>query len=195
MRKLILPAFALMVLAQWIVPVKMIVDSEAVLTKGTAYRFRTEPIDPSDPFRGKYVTLRYHAQRFETDTLTKYDEGTEVYAELAADSMGYVKIKNLFTDPSESPGHNMLKTTIGYVWVNEGKQIVNLNFSFDRFYMEESKASEAEHVYWNAQRDSTQVAYAIVKIRNGQGIIENVMINDRPILEIVREMNEKETPK
>ncbi|HNC31562.1 MAG TPA: hypothetical protein PKX08_16240, partial [Cyclobacteriaceae bacterium] len=59
----------------------------------------------------------------------------------------------------------------------------------------ESKASETERVYWDAQRDSAQVAYAIVRIQDGQGIIEELMINDRPILEIVRELNEKEVQK
>jgi uncharacterized membrane-anchored protein len=195
MKKLILPAFALMVLAQWMVPAKMILDSEAVLTSGTEYKFRTEPIDPSDPFRGKYVTLRYNAQRFETDTLYMYEEGQEVYALLALDSAGYVEIANLNPDPPTDQDYNILKTNIGYVWINNGRQIINLNFSFDRFYVEESKASETEQVYWNAQRDSAKVAYAVVKILNGQGIIKDVMINDRPILEIVQEMNEKETLK
>jgi uncharacterized membrane-anchored protein len=195
MKKLILPAFALMVLAQWMVPAKMILDSEAVLTSGTEYKFRTEPIDPSDPFRGKYVTLRYNAQRFETDTLYMYEEGQEVYALLALDSAGYVEIANLYPDHPADNDYNILKTNIGYVWINNGRQIINLNFSFDRFYVEESKASETEQVYWNAQRDSAQVAYAVVKILNGQGIIKDVMINDRPILEIVREMNEKEALK
>lgn len=195
MKKLILPAFALMVLAQWMVPAKMILDSEAVLTSGTEYKFRTEPIDPSDPFRGKYVTLRYNAQRFETDTLYMYEEGQEVYALLALDSAGYVEIANLYPDRPADNDYNILKTNIGYVWINNGRQIINLNFSFDRFYVEESKASETEQVYWNAQRDSAKVAYAVVKILNGQGIIKDVMINDRPILEIVREMNEKEALK
>lgn len=194
MKKLILPAFALMVLAQWMVPAKMILDSEAVLTTGTEYKFRTEPIDPSDPFRGKYVTLRFNAQRYETDTLYKFNEGQEAYALLGVDSAGYVEITNLYPDPPTNLD-NVLKTNIGYVWINDGRQNINLNFSFDRFYLEESKASQAEQVYWNAQRDSAQVAYAIIKIRNGQGIIQDVMINDQPILEIVREMNEKEAQK
>lgn len=195
MKKLILPAFALMVLAQWMVPIKMILDSEKVLRTGTTYKFMTEPIDPSDPFRGKYVTLRFNAERFETDTLHKYEEGQEVYASLSLDSAGYVIIDHVYQELPVNPDNNFLKTTIGYVWINQEKQMIDLNFSFDRFYMEESKASDAEQVYWIAQRDSTQVAYAVVKILNSQGIIESVMINDRPIVEIVRELNEKEALK
>jgi uncharacterized membrane-anchored protein len=195
MRKLILPAFALMVLAQWAVPIKMIVDSESVLKSGTEYRFRTEPIDPSDPFRGKYVTLRFNAERFETDTMYKFTNGEQVYALLSVDSLGFAQVRNLYPYQPTDQDFNMLKTRVSYASVFEGKQSVTLDFSFDRFYVEESKASQTERVYWNAQRDSAQVAYAVVRIQNGQGIIEELMINNRPILEIVRELNEKETRK
>ncbi len=192
MKKLILPAFALMVLAQWIVPIKTILDSEAVLKEGQVYRFKTRPIDPSDPFRGKYVTLNYEAERFETDTASGFSEDQSVYAVLKEDQNGYSTIKQLYSDLPEGEEH-FLKTTVRYVW-NESsdRQVVQLNFPFNRFYVEESKASDAEQAYWNAQQDSTRVSYAVIRIKNGQGMLENVMIDDRPILEIVREMNEKE---
>ncbi|HNC29170.1 MAG TPA: YbaK/EbsC family protein, partial [Cyclobacteriaceae bacterium] len=63
MKKLILPAFALMVLAQWAVPIKMIADSESVLTSGTEYKFRTEPVDPAEMQRmfEEQVTPRVRA--------------------------------------------------------------------------------------------------------------------------------------
>ncbi len=50
--------FAVMCLAQWIVPGKMVYDSENTIAEGTLYKFKTAPVDPSDPLRGKYVTLR-----------------------------------------------------------------------------------------------------------------------------------------
>lgn len=192
MKKLILPAFALMVLAQWAVPIKMIVDSESVLTSGIEYKFRTEPVDPSDPFRGKYVTLRFNAAQFQTDTSYKFANGEQVYALLSVDSAGFAQVNNLYADNPSDQNFNILKTRVSYASIYDGKQSVTLDFSFNRFYVEESKASETERVYWEAQRDSAQVAYAIVSIQNGQGIIKELMINDRPILEIVRELNEKE---
>lgn len=195
MKKLIVPAFALMVLAQWMVPVKMILDSESVLDEGTVYHFKTQPIDPSDPFRGKYVTLRFDVSRVETDTLYRYESGETVYALLSVDSAGFVKIENISPQQPAQLNNTLLQTTVRYASSYNGRQNVQLQFSFERFYVEESKAVATEQVYWNAQGDSTQVAYAVVKVRNGQGIIENVMINDRPILEIVREMKTTETLK
>jgi uncharacterized membrane-anchored protein len=195
MKKLILPAFALMIVAQWAIPIKTIIDSEAVLQDGTTWRFKTQPVDPSDPFRGKYVVLSFEADQFEDYTLTKYDEGETVYAELAEDSLGFATVTKLHTKRPDDLTGKYLKTKVRYSFSNNGKQRVTLDFSFDRFYVEESKASDTERVYWNAQRDSTLTTYAFVKVNKGQAIIENVMINDRPILEIVRELNEKEIHK
>ena len=59
-QKITIPAFILMVLAQLYVPASMIFQKERVITQGTAYKFRTAPIDPNDPFRGKYITLSFN---------------------------------------------------------------------------------------------------------------------------------------
>lgn len=190
MKKLILPAFVIMALLQWAVPVKLILNNQTVLSEGEVYKFRTQPIDPSDPFRGKYVTLRFTVERFETDTVQKFTEGQEVYAALAHDPAGFVKIKALYAEQPDPLDNTILKTTIGYTWIHDNKQLVSMRIPFNRFYVEESMASDAEQAYWMAQADSTQVTYALVKVRKGYGVIENVMINGRPILQIVKEMNE-----
>ena len=57
---------------------------------------------------------------------------------------------------------------------------------------EKPKASEAERLYWESQLDSVrQDVYATIRVHHGKAALENVMINDRPITDIVREMNSK----
>jgi hypothetical protein len=63
------------------------------------------------------------------------------------------------------------------------------NLPFDRFYLEESKASEAERVYWQAQRDTAQVAYGLVTIGKGRAVLTDVMINDRSVVDIITDLN------
>ena len=53
-----------MVMVHLYVPAKMIFNKEAVLAQGKDYRFKTAPIDPYDPFRGKYIDLYYEANAF-----------------------------------------------------------------------------------------------------------------------------------
>ena len=47
--------FIIVVCAQLFVPSQMIFQQEDVLKTGTAFKFKTQPVDPSDPFKGKYI--------------------------------------------------------------------------------------------------------------------------------------------
>jgi hypothetical protein len=53
--------------------------------------------------------------------------------------------------------------------------------------MEESKAPEAEKLYWEALRDTVQVAYGLVSIGKGQAVLQNVFVNDKAIADIIEE--------
>ena len=188
MKKIILPLFGIMCLAQWIVPGKMIYDSENVIAEGTIYKFKTEPIDPSDPFRGKYITLRFEAEFIEFKDTTDWQSGDEIFVTFTTDSAGFAKAENGYR--SAPPGESYLRTKVSYVNNYPDDHRIFFQLPFDRFYLEESKASEAERLYWKAQQDSAQVAYGLVSIGPGQAVLTDVMINDRSIVDVVEEMND-----
>ena len=52
-------AFLAVVAAQLIVPVALIGANELALATGTHVTLLTQPVDPLDPFRGRYVALSY----------------------------------------------------------------------------------------------------------------------------------------
>jgi hypothetical protein len=47
MKKITIGLFLAMCLFQWLVPARMIYDSETVIREGIPYKFKTLPIDPS----------------------------------------------------------------------------------------------------------------------------------------------------
>ncbi|MBD3630847.1 hypothetical protein [Cyclobacterium sp.] len=51
--------------------------------------------------------------------------------------------------------------------------------------MEESKANDAELAYLESQVDSTQAAYAVVRIKEGEAVLKEELINGVTIREIV----------
>lgn len=59
MKKLPLIALGLLIAVQFAVPFKMIQGKENILRNGTEFKFKTRPIDPADPFQGRYVRLAY----------------------------------------------------------------------------------------------------------------------------------------
>ena len=47
--------FIVVAIAQLFIPTQMILNQETILKTGKPYRFKTQPVDPSDPFKGKYI--------------------------------------------------------------------------------------------------------------------------------------------
>ncbi|HMB62545.1 MAG TPA: hypothetical protein VKN36_05700, partial [Eudoraea sp.] len=65
------------------------------------------------------------------------------------------------------------------------------DYPFDRFYMEESKANEAELTYRQSQRDTSKITYALVRIKNGEAVLKDVMIDGISIRELVKTKEEE----
>jgi len=192
MRYIIVGVFIVMVIAQWAVPVSMIMGEEDNLKNGTEYRFKTRPVDPSDPFRGKYVTLSFEAEQYSpADTNeTHFERDDEVYATIAPDEDGFAKVIHISAEP---PGDvdAYLQTKVMYANVYDGEGHVTLDFPFNRFYLEESKASDAERLAWSSRDDSTRVTYAKVMVGKGQASLVDVIVNDTSIVDVVRRINQK----
>lgn len=195
--------FAAMVLAQWWVPVGMISGSNKILDEGTPMKFRCAPVDPNDPFRGKYIVLEFDIARFEMDTSHGFERGQEVYITFQKDSLGFDRIKEINADPVKLKGP-YLKTTIDYINRNNSFELIdqidttdvagkNLNkvemdvISFDlpfrRFYLEETKAPQAEDLYRKGVNDTTGNTYGLVYLLKGEARIKDVMIRDTSVLE------------
>ena len=189
MKTLALPLFVVMCIAQWFIPGKMIYDSETVIVEGVSYKFKTQPIDPSDPFRGKYITLNFDANSIIVPDSGDWQSGEDIFVTFTTDSAGFAKASGIYRTEPETVSY--LKTTVSYFNTYE-KFEVFYNIPFDRFYLEESKASQAEQLYWQAQLDTVQVAYGVVTIGKGLAVLTDVKINDRSIVEIINDLNSKD---
>ncbi|WP_452601404.1 GDYXXLXY domain-containing protein [Pontimicrobium sp. MEBiC06410] len=174
--------FVLIALVQLFIPIQMILGQETILDSGTAYKFRTEPIDPTDPFRGKYITLRYNINSAITPDTTWLRQD-DVYVYIKKDSLGFAQL----TQVSKKP----LPVKEDYViakasWYNYNTNTLRFNLPFNRFYMEESKAKPAEEAHREAQRDTIpNNTYALVYVKEGDAVLKNVIINKVPIADYV----------
>lgn len=184
-KKLLLPLFALMVCLQLYVPAKMIWDREDVIEMGTIYKFRTAPVDPSDPFRGKFVQLRFSdndVNMFEEVGANHLKKGEEVYVSFTLDEFGYAK--------PNAPQREQIQDTDAYLKLSvysSKKNVVRLNYPFDRFYMEESKAYPVEELYRGIARDTSRSTYAVVSIKDGLGVLLDVEVDGVSVRELVEE--------
>jgi len=102
-----IPLLALVVVAviQWLVPGNIILKREKILKEGEIFKFLTEPIDPSDPFLGRYVHLNFKEKEFTRPrdlTAENIQTYTQAYVLLDKEKDGFAKIKNIqLTKPAD----------------------------------------------------------------------------------------------
>lgn len=182
--KFLLPLFIAMIAIQLYVPAQMIFGKEKVLQNGTAYKFRTAPVDPYDPFRGKYVALDYRNTRVTSNLPLEREQS--VYAIIENDEKGFAKIQSIsLTKPNK--GQDYFEAEVDRVNRSETSNSARLRFPFDRLYMEESKAYEAEKLHRQMRRDTSHATYALVKIKDGTAVLEDVYVDEKSLKELVKE--------
>ena len=181
MKKLIIPAFIIMMAAQLYVPASMILDREKVIANGEAFLFVTEPIDPRDPFRGQYIRLDFEEDYYVPSDINRFRLEQELFVHLKKDENNIAKITCLSVDKPESGAY--LKAQISHIQNDR----VYIQYPFERFYMEESKAPQAEKVLRQISAEDRQKAFARVYILAGKSVLTDVVINDISLREIGKE--------
>ncbi|CAN5131976.1 hypothetical protein BH23BAC1_BH23BAC1_00160 [soil metagenome] len=184
MKLILFPAFIIISLIQLFFPAKMIWNRERVIAANNNFKFRTAPVDPHDPFRGKYLFLQFQENQFKVDGSEDWAQNQDVFVLLSEDKEGFVKIADVYpTPPDDTPLY--IKAKIGYVYDDAGKKII-INYPFEKFYMEESKAYDAELAYNASAQDTTKVTYALVSVLKGEAVLNDVFIDNVSIKEVVK---------
>ncbi len=183
--KILFAFFSLMLVAQWLVPGKLIYDSEKTNAEGTSFKFRIRPVDPYDPFRGKYITLNFEDARVLRDTLEEFSNGQSAFVLVEEDSLGVARVKSISS--YAFPESNYFEATV--LWQSriqeDSLQSIELDFPFKKFFMEETLAPQAEQTY-SETRNDTIPAYALVSIMDGKAVLRDVIIRDSSIADVVR---------
>lgn len=187
--------FVLVTILHVALPVSWIWQSESSLQKGQAYKFKLRPTDPSDPFRGKYLILRFEAEEFSTyDSVTwekalPWKEGfPTVYASLEADTNGFAIVTEVSITAPESGDYIKAE----YYYYNRHVGMLGLTFPFNRYYIEESLAKQAEQMMWELDNAENTIAYAQVYVYEGEATLEGLYVNDQQIEEVVKYHRELE---
>ncbi|TKG95071.1 hypothetical protein EYV94_10175 [Puteibacter caeruleilacunae] len=177
--KIIIPLFIVIALIQLYIPSSMIMSREEVLNEGKEFRFEAAPVDPADPFRGRYLTLRCKENSFPISGKDKWQRGEQIFVILEKNTDGFATIKDVSKDkPHSSEDYVIAKVR----WVaNDVNRRITITYPFDRYYMEESKAILAEKKYLKALEDKNTTTYLTVQIKDGEAVLKAVMINGQPI--------------
>lgn len=183
-KNLLLLAFSAMAVLQLLLPARTALQLERVLRQGEVFHFLAGPVDPNDPFRGKYLTLDIPG----LDNLTwdlaapvieSVQAGSELYLTIAKDSLGFAHIAEAATAP---PTHEQpyIRATVYYTY-NDTSAVhpIVLHNPLNRFYMDERQAPVAEERFRSRPDDDT--AFAKVRIYEGQAVLEDVFVGNASV--------------
>ncbi|WP_340064856.1 GDYXXLXY domain-containing protein [Ascidiimonas aurantiaca] len=171
--------FIALAFIQLSVPGYMIYTNEDTFRNGEAFKFVIRPVDPTDPFRGEYITLSFALNEFETEEKGwKYN--SDIFIALDRDENGIAVIKSV---SSKAPSHTEVYIKAKVTGYYEGK--VSFQLPFNRFYMKEYRAYEAERLFREQVREGTgQDHYAIVFIKKGHALIADVFLDGTSVNKI-----------
>lgn len=188
MKNIIFLLFILLCAAQLFVPAQMAWSAKDVLVNGEVFKFKTIPVDPNDPFRGKYITLRFTEQIYTLDTLTWNDwqRNETFYASLGLDAAGFATIDYL-SPYSFTSEKSYLVVKKKYATTYKDSVSIQLQFPFERFYLEENKAPIAERIFRDANRTAREQTYALVRIKDGEAVLEDVRIGEQSLRDLAQE--------
>ena len=165
---------------QLAVPVSMIARREAALARGTLYRFPTAPVDPADPFRGRYVALSFRDLTAPLPDEPALHRGDRVHARIATNAAGEAYFASVSrAAPTEG---DSLRTRVS--WTG-GR--VTLQVPFDRLYLDEDLAPAAEQAYRERSRmGSSNDTFALVRVYRGMAVLQDVEAGGVSLREVAR---------
>jgi len=171
--------FVVVALAQLAVAGGAIVKSELALRTGEAFRFRIQPVDPVDAFRGRYVAIRFAVDRAPAADDLNVKPGKQVFLPIEIDADGYAVFGEANAEkPTSGP---YLRLRVGGIYPDEdGARFVWVSMPFRRYYMDEDLAPDAGRAVWGGRRGQREASVG-VRVRKGVGVIEELYIDDVPI--------------
>jgi len=188
MRKQLFYAFIFIgIIAQFYVLTSNIVLREIILRKGEVCRFQTAPVDPFDAFRGQYVALSFNElARIRTDTKIT---GKWCYLQIGTGTNGFSVVERVSAKRADVQSPYLKVSIVKWSRYDDSFRI---NVPFNRYYMPDYLAPEAEKAYRQAnRRGDERDAAAAVRIWKGKAVIEDLEISGMPVREFLKQGTEK----
>ena len=157
-----MPALIAAIILQLFVPVYMIIKKYDILNTGEEFRFRVNPVDPYDAFRGRYVRLYSRQEVY----------GNGKYGVIKVDADGFANITEITDEKPENAAYVK----------SDSRQWFSLPIS--RYYMDEKFAPKAESLV--RQREPGIETYVTVRIKNGELVISGLFIDGVSIEDIIK---------
>ena len=172
-------------------PVRTIIRFSFPEGKGAEYRFRITAYDPYDPMRGRYVRLNLNDFerniRLPNKSRDLFEHHLPCFAVLGKTPDGKAVIADLVPDRNEIPaGKDFLP--VQYMWFRQDYDEKNkkhlktgthhIQLPFNRFYLNEKKAPEAEKLLQNPKNKAELI---VIVYPDGVYRVKDLVVNGKSV--------------
>ena len=147
--------FILSVAAAVYYPVKKIIQYE--FTPAETFEFKVTAYDPYDPARGHFLALRVYPEKIQV-----HSEKSR-YAVLQVGKDGFAEVKECIASPDGRPCVKLTK----YI----------RRFPFNRFYINEKLAHEADVIFRSTEKDGKRCALKVNVFKDGAYTVEDLLVD------------------
>ena len=174
--------FAVAALMQWAVPLAGIWQHERVIARGVAVKLLCAAPDPYDPLRGRYLAVRPAQDRVPAPPGMPEGQAVPVWARLVAAADGLARIESLSLEPVAGP---MVIRLVARLDPGADEARVSLDWPFDRLYLNERLAPDADALVAERLRDGTHPD-AEIRLLDGRAVLTDVLVDGVSIRDVVR---------
>lgn len=176
--------FCLIVVAQFSLVFYTIYHYHSISNSETILKFRLQGYDPKDFFRGDYLRIRFKDNVIKTE---QYVEDNQYYIHFKEDSTGCA-IPDYFDNEQTE---NSIQAKVKYYSFDS---TANISYPFNKVWMNQEDCKKAERIINKALRDNRKDAYALVAVKNGEGVLKDVEIEGIPLKKLVKDFDEEPLP-
>jgi hypothetical protein len=184
-----LAVFAVAAIAQWLLPLAGIWQHERIVARGTVVRIECVAPDPYDPLRGRYLAVRPAEGRVPKPEGMVGRDAVPVWATLVAGADGLSRIESLSLEPVSGPTVIRLVAKWSHWKGVPWPETVFIEWPFDRFYLNERLAPDADELVAERFRDGKRTV-AEVRLLDGRAVLTDILLDGVSIREVVKQQAE-----
>lgn len=177
-KALLLALFIAVALVQAAAPLYMAWRWENILQTGRQFYWQTVPIDPYNAFKGRYVALRFKENTGPIIDNTDIASERMLYAVIAENDAGQAYISGITANRPAQGDYVKVKA------YRKDKNTAYVILPFTRYYLPEDMAPAADAVY---RGNAGKTGIAAVRIKDGYGVVEQLYIGEKTLLEFLRQ--------
>ncbi len=182
MRKHLLTfSLILVIILQICFPLYNVWSQEQILKHGQLIKFKIEPVDPYDAFRGRYVTINVESPSLKVPLNEDFSANQPIFVLLENDSSGITDMIGV----TQNADTEALKMRIDE-WSIDSDGEIYFRFPLNRYYLDENKAPIADKISRNFNKKNALISARVSQ--SGAIIIEQLYVENKPIEDYINEL-------